>query len=271
MSSVLLALIASQVLAFIGVQAWLALSWARWRWVTGETARVGPVGVIRLLLRETRAVYVIASYYVRAIGRSGLRIPRQPQGRPVLAVHGFTQNATNMWGVRMELERRGRPTLAVHLGRPLQGLDGYVPRLVQGLRVLLDLHESVDVVCHSMGGVILRKALAAHPELAQRVHHIVTLGSPHRGTHAAVGFEWLSADVRGLALGSAELDALPTLAELAPHALITTVSGAWDLVCYPEEGVHEPRSKTVRLAELGHCGLIVDRRALGVVAEAVGG
>ncbi|MCO4746135.1 MAG: hypothetical protein KC912_15165 [Proteobacteria bacterium] len=259
--------IAIPLAALLGIQLWLFGSWLRWRVHMGT--KVGPVGLARLITLETSSVLVIASYYLRALGRSGLRVPDQPVGRPVLCVHGITQNGTNMWGVRMELEARGRPTLAVHLGRPFQRLDGYVPRLVHGLEVLLDLHESVDVVCHSMGGVILRKALAARPDLAERIYRITTLGSPHAGTHAARGLEWVAHDVRGLAKNSAELEALPSFAELAPQALVTTVSAEWDVIVYPIEHAHLPGTRELRIPEIGHCGLITDKRALKAVGDSL--
>ena len=42
----------------------------------------------------------------------------------------------------------------------------------------------MDVVAHSMGGLVSRLALR-DPKTAARVHTLVTLGTPHRGTHAA--------------------------------------------------------------------------------------
>ncbi|TNE88945.1 MAG: hypothetical protein EP330_13115 [Deltaproteobacteria bacterium] len=269
MTDLLRAILAFHLVAFVGIELWLLFSWARWRWLLGNDARVGIVGVLRMLARETRAVYVIASYYVRAIGRTGLRVPPQPQGRPVLAVHGFTQNGTNMWGIRQEFERRGRPTLAVHLGRPLQALERYTPRVVQGLQALLDLHEEVDVVCHSMGGVVLRLALAERPDLAERVRVIVTLGSPHLGTHYARGLEWVSADTRQLATGSRDLDGLPALGELAPNARVLTVSGGMDLIVYPNTHSHEQGGEELHFPHLGHCGLIVDGKAVRRIADEV--
>lgn len=249
---------------FVVIQLWLLGSWARWRWHQGTT--VGPLGVVRLLARETKAVYLLGFYHLRGLGRTGLR-RIDNNARPVLCVHGITQNGTNMWGVRRVLALVGRPSMAVHLGRPFQSLDGYTPSVIRGLEHLLEVHDRVDVVCHSMGGVILRKALAFRPDLAARVHRIVTLGSPHLGTHSARGFEWFSHDVRALATGSKELARLPGFAALAPQATVTTVSAGWDVVVFPHAHAHLPDTHNVHIGELGHAGLITDPRAMQVITE----
>src|SRR6187549_3872367 len=63
-------------------------------------------------------------------------------------------------------------------------------RLIELIKAAADRHgetfDGVDVVAHSMGGLVLREALrqfeAAEPGSAGRmIHRIVTLGTPHRG------------------------------------------------------------------------------------------
>lgn len=47
---------------------------------------------------------------------------------------------------------------------------------------------TTDVIAHSLGGLVVRAALAAHPSAFERVATIVTLGTPHLGnTLAAAG------------------------------------------------------------------------------------
>jgi triacylglycerol lipase len=257
------------VTALGGVLIWLTASWARWRWSLGREAAVGPWAVLRMLGEETTAVLTLATYYARGLGRSGLRSPRESRGRPVLCVHGFTQNGTNFWGLRRACEARGLATLAVNLGLPFRSVERYVPRLVRSMEAALADSEQLDVVCHSMGGVVLRAALATRPDLAPRLRTIVTLGSPHRGTLYARGFEWFSADTRELAFGSQLLDRLPTLAHLAPAARVVTISAGWDLIVYPTSSCHAQGGTEVTLPATGHCGLLTSGRARRAVLEAL--
>ena len=86
-ADLVLAFIGFHIVAFIGIELWLLGSWLRWRWTLGAQARLGPTGVLKMLVRETQAVYVIASWYVRALGRSGVAeaavLPVRISGRVV--------------------------------------------------------------------------------------------------------------------------------------------------------------------------------------------
>lgn len=46
----------------------------------------------------------------------------------------------------------------------------------------------VHVVAHSMGGLMVRAALAAHPQLWSRIDRIVFIGTPHYGAPAIAGY-----------------------------------------------------------------------------------
>lgn len=265
LTDALLTLLWAQAAALGGVLLWLGASWARWRWELGATVGLGPAAVVRMLWRETAAILVVASYAVRGLGRSRLMVPPEPTGRPVLCVHGFTQNGTNFWGLRRALHARGLPSRAVDLGLPFRSIERYVPRLIRGLEELLETNPNVDVVCHSMGGVVLRAALAKRPDLAGRLRTVITLGSPHRGTRYATGFEWFSADTRQLAWESPLLSRLPSLRQLAPDAHILTISAAWDLIVYPHSSSHEQGGRELHLAGLGHCGLLTHASAVQAV------
>ena len=65
------------------------------------------------------------------------------------------------------------------MAEELQGLIAEVAQVNQ-----LDGPGTVDLVAHSMGGLVCRLALQDEPTRA-RVRKLVTLGTPHGGTHAA--------------------------------------------------------------------------------------
>jgi triacylglycerol lipase len=224
-------------------------------------------------LRELGAMVRLGAWHLRARFADGPRRPRgEITGRPVLLVHGFTQNGTNWWGLRRRLERAGRPTVAVSLGRPFRTVAAHSAALVARLRALAgEAPDGVDVVAHSMGGIVLRHVLAEHPDLAPVVRRVVTLGSPHGGTAGArlAPPSW-RVDFAQLAWGSPYLRALPALARVAPHAEITTVAATADLIVYPIATCHERGARRVDLPGLGHAGLLTRAEAHAAVLQALG-
>ena len=110
----------------------------------------------------------------------------RPGRRGVLFLHGYVCNRA-LWTPWLERCRRlGRPALAISLEPVFSGLDAYVPQVEQAVaRLERETGRAPIVVCHSMGGLVLRAWLAATPGALARVRHVVTIGTPHRGTWLA--------------------------------------------------------------------------------------
>ncbi len=227
---------------------WIALfHWlhARYHRSHGLSLRsIGLAGHFDYYRQLLFATLLISWWTVRAAGRNGLRRPTgKKTGPPVLCIHGFFRNGGCTWGIRRFLERHGRPTLAVSMGRPFRPIERYAPTLESALRELIDAFpgERIDVIAHSMGGVILRLVLSRRPDLAVAVGRIVTLGSPHRGT-ALVNSLALAPEHRQLEPGSTFLEQLPDFRSSAPEAEVTTVATERDFIVYPRDSSHLPGS-----------------------------
>lgn len=234
----------------------------------GEAVGLTSTDVLGQLLGEGMAFATLGAWHLRAFFADGWRVPDEVTGPPVVAVHGYTQNATNMWGIRRALEARGRSTRAVSMGWPGRTIESYAPRLVRVLEEAADRHpDGFDVVAHSMGGVILRVALRDNPALAARLRRVVTLGAPHGGTASARGL-FGAPELHGLRRRSPLIADLPHFAELAPRAQVVTVAGGLDVIVYPRHTSHVVGSRAVDLP-VGHAALLVDRRAIAVVVEAI--
>ncbi len=256
----------------IGIGVYLlgaALRWRAYYQHKGVEAPALPVGAfVRYALGEGVAMVTLMWWRVRAALADALREPEGPvSGPPVLCVHGITQNGTNFLRLRRTLERRGRPTRAVSLGVPGRPLAAYVPPLERALRELIAVAPggTVDVVAHSMGGVVLRMALAAHPDLAPHLRRIVTVASPHAGTAAGRGFP-IAGAVRSLGRRSPLLQDLPGFPS---SAHLTTIAARHDLIVYPQETCHLPGARTIELDDVGHVGLLTRRAAVTRIVEAV--
>jgi triacylglycerol lipase len=108
-------------------------------------------------------------------------------GTPILLVHGLVDNRSIFTVLRRALRRRGFGrvwTLNYHV--LTQDLRAAARRLEQTVEAICEQtgYERIHVIGHSMGGIIARYYVQRMGG-DQRVHTLVTLGSPHGGTHAA--------------------------------------------------------------------------------------
>ncbi len=269
MSAVYL-LIAVLLAVPISITLWIVAShliFARYHRRRGLVLRpVGLAGTLRYYRRLLIATLIVTWWTARFAGRGGLRRPiAEVSGTPVLCVHGFFRNASCMWGIQRCLIGRGRPTLAVSMGLPFRPIERYTPPLAAALRELIVAFpgKRIDVVAHSMGGVVLRLVLSQNPDLAAAVGRVVTLGSPHRGTVVARG---PAPEVRQLVPGSPFLESLPDFSVSVPDAEVTTVAAERDFIVYPKSSSHLPGVREVDLANANHQSLLTD----GAVQELVG-
>ncbi len=113
-------------------------------------------------------------------------LPAQAGGRRgVLFVHGFVCNR-GLWNPWLErLLVQDVPFIAVTMEPPFGSIDDGVATIEQGVRRLeACTGQPPIVVAHSMGGLALRRWWA-EPGNEERVHHAITLGTPHQGTWLA--------------------------------------------------------------------------------------
>jgi triacylglycerol lipase len=107
--------------------------------------------------------------------------------RAVILVHGFMCNR-GVWNRCMPLLRdQGVAFAALTLEPPFVGLDHHAAALDDAIELAWrSTGVAPLLVCHSMGGLVARawwreRAATA----ATRVHHVVTIGTPHDGAFTA--------------------------------------------------------------------------------------
>jgi len=254
--------------AYFGwILTWIAATHLRWRgFHRRENRPVPPLGFlrwVRFYLRTVASVLRLSAWW--ALAPAGRPLPRRLPGAAaeveaiVLCVHGFHLDGSCFWGLRRRLARRGRLSFAVDLGVPYRRPEVYAAALRRDLGALEAAFPGAcfDVVAHSMGGLVLRHALADSPALARRVRRVVTLGTPHQGT-ALLGWIRHGPVWRMMGRGSDYLRRLPTIAAAAPAAELTTIASAHDLIVYPSECVHLAGARRVDLEGVGHLGLLTE-------------
>jgi pimeloyl-ACP methyl ester carboxylesterase len=138
---------------------------------------------LRELARETLLAAVtqplLPLYY--AVGR---RMGGEPGGVPIVFVHGYMQNRVGFVGLARSLAHRGLgPMFGFNYPwfLPIEANARRLERFVA--RVCAETGApAVDLVCHSMGGVVAMEMMRSEAEQdAVRVRRCVTIASPHGG------------------------------------------------------------------------------------------
>ena len=96
----------------------------------------------------------------------------------VVLVHGLGRTRLSLTLLARRLSRSGHTAESFPYSALAETHDHIVSRLVARLRCLAAQGAEVGLVGHSFGGLLLREALAAVPEL--RVKHLVMLATPNR-------------------------------------------------------------------------------------------
>jgi triacylglycerol lipase len=109
---------------------------------------------------------------------------------PVLVVPGWGDQAPDVEPIRRRLTEQGWPesrVVALSFRDPFGSNHAHAEEIDGAVRTLMALTgaRQVDVVAHSMGGLAVRYYLRTG-ETAAAIRRAIFLGTPHRGTAAAI-------------------------------------------------------------------------------------
>jgi pimeloyl-ACP methyl ester carboxylesterase len=151
--------------------------------------------------------------------------------RGVLLLHGFVCNR-GLWSPWMtELRRSGTPTVAINLEPVLGPIDRYVDSIDAAVaRLESATGRAPIIVAHSMGGLAVRAWLRDRAA-DQRVHSIITIGTPHAGT--AMARFALSPNTRQMREGNEWLRALQRSETVERRRLFTCYFSHCDNIVFP--------------------------------------
>ena len=174
--------------------------------------------------------------------------------RGLVMVHGFVCNR-GLWNPWMQrLCAAGVPFVAVNLEPVFGSVDDYAA-IIDGAvaRVEAATGQPPVLVGHSMGGLAIRAWLGG-PGAPARVHHVVTVGTPHRGT-------WLAryshtANGRQMRQGNPWLAGIAQREEAALLARFTCFYGHCDNIVFPASTATLPGADNRHVAATAHVQML---------------
>lgn len=111
---------------------------------------------------------------------------RKPDVRAVVFIHGFVCNRAFWHPWMQHLQVQGIPYTSVSLEPVFGPIEDGLDQVEEAVaRAEAATPHPPLVIGHSMGGLVARAWLARDARNSARVHRVVTIGTPHRGTWLA--------------------------------------------------------------------------------------
>jgi triacylglycerol lipase len=193
-----------------------------------------------------------------------------PQGRGrrgVVFIHGYVSNR-GLWTPWFgRLRALGVPYASVSLAPVFESIDRYAPQVEAAVQRIEQATGLAPVlVCHSMGGLVARAWLRWQGTAAprrDRVHRVVTIGSPHHGTWLA---RWSgTASGRQMRMGSAWLQDLARSEDTALGARFICIYGHCDNIVFPASTAVLPGARAIHVRACPHVRLALREEAFAAV------
>ena len=221
---------------------------------------------LRLILVEAGSIFLVICAYPFGF------LPEKPpslqvaQKRPVLLLHGLFHNRAVWFLMKQRLEQCGFTVVTMNLPafEMVETLARKIAETVEETLVTYDA-EQVDIVGHSMGGLLARYYIEFMGG-DKRVSHCVLLGTPNAGSKLAPFA--LSPMGRDLMPGSdflTELNAAP----LSPKVNYLTIFSHHDNLVIPAESAELPGAEAIAVEWLGHNSLLFHRETIEATIDAL--
>jgi pimeloyl-ACP methyl ester carboxylesterase len=188
--------------------------------------------------------------------------------RPIVFVHGLMGHPGNFLGMRKYLGLHGRRRSYALALDPAATIEANAESFRHAVHEIARVNElpadaRVDCVAHSLGGLVVRLALE-DATLAARVANVVTLGTPHLGTHAArFG---ATPNVLALRPGSPVMLRLATqLPWRPPLPRLVALWSAADVLLLPADSARAEGAEAIEMHGFTHYSYLLHPRSWEVV------
>src|SRR6516225_7360485 len=174
-------------------------------------------------------------------------VRQQGQDRAVVFVHGFTGSRDDTWDrfpallgtstTEWDIFTVGYATTLLPDVVGVWSADPDLPILSTMLSTQLDItpfsrYRALALIAHSMGGLVVQKALVDNPQIAARVRHLILFGTPSGGLRKTKWLSFWKRQLKNMARGSSFINTLRAdwerLYGAKPPFEVLVVAGASD-------------------------------------------
>lgn len=181
--------------------------------------------------------------------------------RPLVFVHGLGGHPGNFFAMKTYFASRGRTrSYAVDFGNAssFEVMAAHLRDVLDEVVAVNELSDDarIDVVAHSMGGLLTRWVLEDET-YRNRIANVVTLGTPHIGSHLArLAATALTLELRP---GSETLKRLEaqTFWGREESPLLTAFWSPSDTVVLPAESAQFPSGRSIEVQGITHYGYLI--------------
>ncbi|MDF3834293.1 alpha/beta fold hydrolase [Cupriavidus basilensis] len=238
-----------------------------------QAIRPAPLTLAQALtcfLREYAAVFRMFNWLQPFCSQRRFAPARAPASHPpLLLVHGYGCNHAVWLDMQPALAAAGYHCEAIDLEPVFGDIDQYALEVRAAIaRIAATTGQPPLLLCHSMGGLAARAALAGRGA-APPCRGIVTLGTPHHGCALArygSGF-----NARQMRCGSAWLRALAAREKPRQRETLVSIFSWHDSIAGPAGTAWLDGAHHIALAGIGHVSLLrhprVTQAVLGALAQ----
>lgn len=221
------------------------------------------------IAREAGASLLTYELYPLGIVGPLPRVPslkKNAKRLPVLFIHGMLHNrATFAWLVQRLALAGWREFREINLMTTFHSIPKMADQVAEAVHLLRERHavKQVDVIAHSMGGIIARYFVQLKGGDGP-VRNLITLGTPHQGTELSKLS--LFSNVRELSPQSHIIRRLSA----GPPPRFTqglAISGELDVMVRPRSNAWWPGVRNVELKKVGHAGLLFSGRVAKLIVS----
>lgn len=232
-----------------------------------EKTKLSLLRQLRLLLVESFCMMMLYTFHFPFRAAT---ISRRGAGVPIVLVHGYLCNAGIWYSLLQALGRTTRrPIYTVNFNHHLLHSSiesyGHELELVIAKACRDNYAKEVDIVAHSMGGLVARyvtKQLNGLESGTSRVRRLITLGSPHHGTRLAHPFKKIAVVAQQMQLDGSWTE---TMDKGCEEAHTVSIWSPHEEIVIPQRSAALKEAENHVLPGYGHMELIMKEESLNYV------
>ncbi len=211
--------------------------------------------IFALRLMAMEFCFLLATVLAHPLGWLPAPKKARGQGTPILLLHGLFHNRSCWWLFKRRLRKmQSNPVYSITLGYYRKDIEPLTETVAKKIDLIRFHHgvERVDLIGHSMGGLIARNLIQLR-QGSDKVRHCICLGAPHSGSRLApLAVTPLGQDL----IPNSDFPKRLATAPIPENVQFTSIFSRHDNLVLPFESGRMKGARNIELSGLGHSTLL---------------